>query len=183
MIPPFDHNLVLPPHAGNPTKFSDLSPYPTTSLNLCRHFATSKERIEILQGLISFRSQLFNFGLHAGIQWLDGSFLEDVESREGRPPRDIDVVTFYWNYDTQFQRNLVLNFPEFAKPGLAKVTYKVDHYAVDVTYNPANTVELTRYWTQLFSHNRNGVWKGMLSLELNTQDEDENALAYLNAQI
>lgn len=32
--------------------------------------------------------------------------------------------------------------------------------------------EWTRYWAQLFSHNRLGVWKGMLRIDLDTQTDD-----------
>ena len=180
MIPPFDHNLVIPPHTGNPTQPSDLSPYPANSLEICRRFATSTERIAILQGFFSFRSRLHNLGLHNGIQWLDGSFLEDVETRESRSPRDIDVVTFYWGYNLAFQRNLIRELSEFASFRKAKANFSVDHYPVDASAHPLSTVESTRYWAQLFSHNRNGVWKGMLSLELNTPAQDQEAINFLN---
>jgi hypothetical protein len=40
---------------------------------------------------------------------------------------------------------------------------------------------MTRYWIQLFTHNRLGVWKGILRLELNTTDIDKLALEHLNA--
>ena len=39
---------------------------------------------------------------------------------------------------------------------------------------------MTRYWIQLFTHNRLGVWKGILRLELNTAEIDQEALTYLN---
>lgn len=181
MIPPFDHNLVLPPHTGNPVQPSDLSPYPANSLEICTRFATSKERKAILQGFFSFRSRLYDLGLHNGMQWLDGSFLEDVEARENRSPRDIDVVTFYWGYDFGFQRTLMNDFPEFGSSRKAKASFSVDHYPVDASADPINTVELARYWAQLFSHNRSGVWKGMLSLKLNTPDEDQEAVYFLNS--
>jgi hypothetical protein len=32
--------------------------------------------------------------LNQGFQWLDGSFAEQIELLEGRPPKDIDVVSF-----------------------------------------------------------------------------------------
>ncbi len=34
---------------------------------------------------------------------------------------------------------------------------------------------MTRYWISLFSHNRLGVWKGMLRIALNTPSEDAAA--------
>ena len=110
-----------------------------------------------------------------GFQWLDGSFLEDIEVREGRSPRDLDVVTVYWGYDLAFQQKLKSNFPEFATPLLAKANYSLDHYPFDAGYSPELTVELSRYWISLFSHNRLQVWKGMLRVELNTPAEDAGA--------
>ncbi|MDA1231040.1 MAG: hypothetical protein O2856_09720 [Planctomycetota bacterium] len=48
-----------------------------------------------------------------GFQWLDGSFLEDIELGDGRPPRDLDVVTVYWGYDLAFQAALVSKSPKW----------------------------------------------------------------------
>lgn len=116
-----------------------------------------------------------------GVQWLDGSFLEDIESLQKRAPRDLDVVTIYWGYDMPFQNNLMAVFPDFADPGLSKTNFKLDHYPFDASADPFLVVEYSRYWTQLFSHNRNSVWKGMLSVEINTSVIDSNALQYLNS--
>jgi hypothetical protein len=38
-IPPFDLNLVLPPHLGDPTVLDELSPYPCTTVELCARSA------------------------------------------------------------------------------------------------------------------------------------------------
>lgn len=174
-IPRFDHNFVLPPHTCNPTQPGDLSPYPCTTLELCQRFNTSPERRQILGKFLDFRERLRSEGLHHGFQWLDGSFLEDIEARESRPPKDLDLVTVYWDYDVTFQHNLVAKFPEFAKPSLAKAAYLLDHYPLDAGHSPQLTLELTRYWILLFSHNRLGVWKGMLQIDLNTPSDDANA--------
>ena len=56
---------------------------------------------------------------------IDGSFLEDIETRETRPPKDLDVVTVYWGYDLPFQTRLVTAFPEVANPVLAKANYSL----------------------------------------------------------
>jgi hypothetical protein len=146
VIPPFDHNLVLPPHMGNPTNPNQLSPYPTDTEALCQRFATSPERIAILRGLLAFRQRLHNEGILNGMQWLDGSFLEDIETREHRPPRDIDVVTFYWGYSNVFQQQVMTSFPEFVYSSLSKAAFLVDHYPVDSSYVP-QIIEVTRYWT------------------------------------
>ena len=174
-IPGFDYNLVLPPHLGDPVNPGELSPYPCTTADLCQRFAFSPERRDILGKFLDFRERLRAEGLINGFQWIDGSFLEDVETRETRPPKDLDVVTVYWGYDLPFQTRLVTAFPEVANPALAKANYSLDHYPFDAGYAPAVTLEQTRYWILLFSHNRLGVWKGMLRIELDTPTEDAAA--------
>jgi len=174
-IPGFDHNFVLPPHRGDPTDRTQLSPYPCTTVDLCERLGVTAERKTILGKFLDFRARLRGAGLVNGYQWLDGSFLEDVETREKRPPQDLDVVTVYWGYDLAFQLNLFAAFPEFANPGLAKSVYSLDHYPFDAGYDPTVTLEFTRYWILLFSHNRLGTWKGMLRVELNTLVEDAAA--------
>jgi hypothetical protein len=171
-IPVFDHNLVLPPHLGDPVNRGQLSPYPCTTLDLCQRLGTTAERRAILNKFLDFRERLRQEGLTTGFQWLDGSFLEDIEAKEKRPPKDLDVVTVYWGYDRVFQTQLAAGFREFASPALAKAAYHLDHYNFDAGFNPAVTLEQTRYWILLFSHNRQGVWKGMLRIELNTPAED-----------
>ncbi|MDD3108174.1 MAG: hypothetical protein PHV49_03055 [Alistipes sp.] len=94
MIPAFNHNNVIPPHLGNPTQISDVSPYECGIVEFCKHFATSSERIEILKGFVSFRMQMIENGIIHGYQWIDGSFSENIEESECRNPNDIDVVTF-----------------------------------------------------------------------------------------
>ncbi len=180
-IPDFDHNLVLPPHLGNPTFMADISPYKCTTLQLCEKYATSQKRIDILKGFISFRQKLYNHNVFNGFQWIDGSFLEDVATREKREPNDLDVVTLYWGYDIAFQKDLMVKFPEFADNRLSKNSYLIDHFPFDISITPFITVDMTRYWMQLFSHNRDGVWKGMLQINIDTPNEDRDALAYLNA--
>ena len=174
-IPDFDHNLVLPPHLGDPVNAGQMSPYPCTTLDLCQRFGTTAERRTILGKFIDFRERLRGEGLTTGFQWLDGSFLENVETRESRPPKDLDVVTVYWGYDESFQKRLLTSFPEVASPTLSKANYSLDHYPVDAGFSPALTLEQTRYWILLFSHNRQGVWKGMLKIDLNTPTEDSAA--------
>jgi hypothetical protein len=147
-----------------------VSPYRCTSLELCQRFSSSPERVAILRGFLAFRQQLQTLGLIEGYQWLDGSFLEDVEARESRPPNDIDILTLYWGYDIPFQQTVIQQLPEFRDRKLAKKNYKVDHFGLDVGHSPQSTVELLRYWLQLFTHNRDAVWKGMLRVDLNTPD-------------
>lgn len=153
-------------------KLGQLSPYPCTMVDLCQRFGTTVERKTILGKFLDFRERLRGEGLTNGFQWLDGSFLEDCETINLRPPKDLDVVTVYWGYDAPFQARLITHFPEVANPTLSKSNYSLDHYPFDAGYKPSFTLEYTRYWILLFSHNRLGVWKGMLKIELNTPAED-----------
>ncbi|MCU0795140.1 MAG: hypothetical protein MUF31_04310 [Akkermansiaceae bacterium] len=141
-------------------------------MELVDKLATSPARKGILDGFLKFRARLRSEGLTQGFQWLDGSFLENVELREGRAPRDLDVVTVYWGYDQAFQVDLAARFPEFGSRIQSKATFGLDHFPFDAGFGPVQTVELTRYWALLFSHNRQGVWKGMLRIDLDTDADD-----------
>ena len=120
-------------------------------------------------------------GIIYGFQWLDGSFLENIEVSESRAPNDLDVVTFFGGLSIADQTTIRTSFPEFANPVLAKNNFNLDHYPVDYSFNPDVTVEQTRYWLQLFTHNRIGVWKGILRLPLNTSIDDQHAHDYLES--
>lgn len=178
-IPAFDSNSVLPPHLGDPRLPDEISPYPCTALELCDRFAISTERVLILDGFLRLRGELRNRGMTDAFQWVDGSFLEDVENSENRAPGDIDVVTFYWSLDPDFTSKLVTAFPDLRDHAKIKADFFVDHFPIDAGYHPELTVEATRYWCGLFSHTRIGVWKGMLRLELNNPADDLDAAALL----
>ena len=105
---------------------------------------------------------------------------EDIEKLEARPPNDLDLVTFFGGLSLPVQRGLAGKFPEFSNKDLSKANFSLDHYPVDITYNPSLTVELTRYWIQLFTHNRKQIWKGIVRIDINTPGDDGAALDYLN---
>ena len=178
-IPDFDLNLVLPPHLGDPRNPNQLSPYPCTLLEVCQKFATSRERVEILTGLLDFRARSHPLNVIQGFQWFDGSFMENIELHETRPPEDMDVVTFFVPPTPTFIQDVLVAFPEFGNRRLSQQNFKVDHFPVNLMGHPYLLVELTRYWTGLFSHRRDGVWKGMLRIELNTPVEDASARVHL----
>ena len=176
-IPDFDRNLVLPPHLGDPRDRSQLSPYPCSMFDLCMRFCASDERRIILKGLLDFRSLLRSSGFPPNhtFHWIDGSFLEDVEQRENRPPADIDVVTFFGSPDPGFPARVTSIEPVLADHSELKRRFKLDHYFVDWAYNPIGTIENVRYWIGLFSHRRDGIWKGMLRIELGVEVDDTAA--------
>lgn len=175
-IPPFDciHN-VLPPHLGVAGNVTNLSPYVCTVDELCRRFATSPARKLILTGLLDLRREFFTFGIR-GFQWLDGSFVEDIETQELRDPKDIDVVTFVSTPAAPVDLSSALaTKPNLLNRAHVKSTYRVDHFWLPLGSNPTDLVEQTRYWYGLFSHRRDRTWKGMLAVNLTNQADDDAA--------
>lgn len=168
MIPPFDKNNVLPPYVegGNPTNLHDQSPYKSDIVEFCTRFATSAQRKSILQGFVKFRLDALSYGINGGIQWIDGSFVEDIEKRDNRAPHDIDVLSMVYFPSKEMEVRTLHAFPSFANHNLSKINYMVDHFPLILNYNPIFVVNYTKYWSQLFGHNRNGVWKGMVELPL-----------------
>lgn len=181
-IPAFSTEGVLPPHTGNPANPADVSPFRCDAVDVCSRFATSAERCRILFGWLELRRLLREAGFTEAFQWLDGSFLEDVETREGRPPRDQDVLTFFWPPHAEFTARVAASFPVLTDHAAVKATFLVDHYPINLALHPVQTVDLVAYWTGLFSHRRDGVWKGMARVELGGDTEDGAALPILKAR-
>lgn len=185
-IPPFNASGVLPPYVGpDPAQIGGLAPYETTLTELVTRFATSPERKQILRGFMAHRQKLLGLGIN-GVQWLDGSFVEDLETSKQRSPRDIDVVTFFVRPPNlaamQVWESFIASNEDVFRPQVAKSTYRTDPYYVDVSFGPLHVIEQTAYWSGLFSHQREtGLWKGLLKVWLDQQRDDANALQLLNA--
>lgn len=185
-IPEFDHNDVLPPHLGDPRRHDELSPFPATSLEVCQRFGTTPARKLILQRWLGFRARMNEVGITSGVQWLDGSFMENRDAHGGDAPNDLDLVTFYdvppGESAEDFLARVDANFPEFFDPFLSRRDFFVDHFSIHLGQNGISLVDTTRYFTGLFSHRSDGVWKGMLCVELNTLPADTNAAQFLSTQ-
>jgi hypothetical protein len=182
-IPVFDGILnVLPPHLGDPRAINDLSPYACTTLELCQRFATTPARKQILEGFLGLRAALVALGIQ-GFQWLDGSFVEDIEAQEGRDPGDIDVVTFVANPADPAAFSAVVTGanPDLLNRPHVKATYHVDHFWMPLGSHPDRIVASTRYWYGLFSHRRDQIWKGMLVVELPNAADDAAARTELGS--
>ena len=152
-----------------------MSPYPATVTEICQRFGTSPERKAILQGFLALREELLSRGIF-GFQWIDGSFLEEIELTEGRPPGDIDVVTFVEvPHDPQTLNTKLLHPHDLGDRDLVKATFSVDHFVVPLGSPIRLIVSLSRYWFGLFSHRRDGLWKGMLEVPL--QDTKDHIAA------
>lgn len=181
-IPDWSSQGVLPPTNPNSPTSTDRSPYLVSLTDIVLRFGTSPERKSMLAGFLAFRSALHVVGLTQGFQWVDGSFLENVEMIESRAPRDLDVVTFFYVPSGQTQLNLVQASPCLFDPVHTKVDYNVDAYFVQLNNEaPESLVGLSAYWYSMWSHRRNEQWKGYLQIDLSPTD-DQVAKANLDKQ-
>lgn len=172
-IPDLNAEGVLPPFDElNPTSFYR-SPYSVLLPDLVLRFGSTPPRQEILRGYLRFRSALHDAGLVRGFQWIDGSFLENIEGIENRDPKDIDVITFYYLPDEQTQESLARSSPRLFNSRLTKQDYHVDAYYVQLNETaPETLVGLSTYWYSLWAHRRSGLWKGFLKIDLSTHDDE-----------
>ena len=181
-IPAWNSAGVLPPIRPNaPGSSPDRSPYVVDLAVLFDRFATSPERMAILDGLLRFRADLHAAGITSGFQWLAGSFLEQVEALEGRAPRDMDVVTFLDLPQGLDQRALVQRHGTLFDQKHVKATYAMDAYFA-VLGQPTDQwqVKNIAYWYSLWSHRRDGLWKGFIQVDLDlSQDGDARAILNL----
>lgn len=153
------------------------APYRVELLGVVQRFGETPERRAILAGLVAYRNALRAVGITAGFQWIDGSFVEDCEKNRGRPPSDIDIITFSVRpqkyRDSGSWREFVKSRPDLFDPEVSKGEYKCDAYFVDLAAHPVHVVAQTRYWFGLFSHQRDTyLWKGMLEIPLAESDRD-----------
>ena len=159
---------ILPPiWPGEDGTSPNRSPYPSTSAEIVDIFATSVDRKVILTGLLNFRQALYAAGIVEGFQWLDGSFMEDVESHQGRSPNDVDVVTYLRLPAGVTQRTVALKAPHLFDLAGVKTAYKVDSY-YEILGEPLAERHVLKlsYWYSMWSHSRNQTWKGFVRVNL-----------------
>lgn len=124
-------------------------------------------------GFLAMRAELRNLGFTIDRQWIDGSFCENIEASEGRQPEDIDVMSFLShpteNDAAAFNVLLDANIHLF-DPSQSKVRFRCDHYAMSAD---AMSIEQLCYWNAVFSHRRNGLWKGYLQIPDEGQAADD----------
>jgi hypothetical protein len=159
---------VLPPiWPGEDGHSPNRSPYLVTLTEVIEHFSSSPERITILEGFLNYRAALHKVNILEGFQWLDGSFLENVEVLESRSPKDVDVVTFFHLPNGQTQKSLLSENGQLFNPVLAKKAFTVDAYAFVLGESTESRhVKQISYWYSMWSHRRDGMWKGFLQIDL-----------------
>ena len=184
MIPHWNNQGVLPPvRPEMPGHTFDRSPYIITLLDAIEHFSSSPERMVLLQGLLQFRAELHAMGVVTGFQWLDGSFLEQVELLEARAPADIDVVSYFYLPPGKTESEVADMNPMLFDQDWVKASFHVDHYSFVLGKAlDAFQIRQISYWYSMWSHRRDGLWKGFLQIDLDPA-EDEPALQALTSKL
>jgi hypothetical protein len=178
--PAFDGRGLLPPYLGADGTTPDRSPYRTRVTDIVAKLGTSPVRENLLFGLLKYRRLLNSSGYTDGMQFIDGSFVEDVEVREGRDPGDIDVFSFLIR-PARFQSDpaawAAVGFPVWAvylmDRDRNKRRFGLDTYGIAIDqHGPLRLINETIYWYSLFSHKRiTHDWKGFLSIPLDPVDD------------
>lgn len=179
-VPDFDDRGLLPPYIGDDGTTDDRSPYNATMTEVVSTFGTTPARRKLLVGLLDYRALLMSLGYDLGVQFVDGSFVENVEAREGRDPGDIDVFSFLqrperYRHNSQswatqgvveWQSQIIDRVENKKRFGLDTYAVAVDQCQVD------DTIAFTVYWYSLFSHKRvTHDWKGFLRIGLDPADD------------
>jgi hypothetical protein len=145
-------------------------------LMFCQRFGTTTPRRAILRGLLELREVLRGAGITDGCQWLDGSFVEDVERLRNRAPNDIDVVTLAVLGDAAAQRALLRTAPALIGHE-CKQRFHVDHYILPADRGlDEKYARRVGYWYSMWSRQRDtDRWKGFVSVSLASNDADASA--------
>ena len=176
-IPAWNAQGVLPAvDALNPTS-SQRSPYSVSLEDFISRFSTSKSRTTILEGFLDYREALHKIGLIQGFQWIDGSFLENVEKIRLRPPDDIDMTTFFHlPQGVANQLELLQRDPSLFNRDkkVLKNRFRVDASYVDLGELPENLIERSCYWYGVWSHQRDSYgWKGYVQINLDSTHDSK----------
>ncbi|HEY8595623.1 MAG TPA: hypothetical protein VIL84_10300 [Devosiaceae bacterium] len=188
-VPPFDMRGLLPPFVGADATTDLRSPYVATMAEVVAQLGTTPERRNLLRNLIAYRELLARDGYQSGVQFIDGSFVENIEGSANRPPSDIDVFSLLtapqkYLSDPAAWTRVGKNFweTEIADRDKNKQRYSLDTYALlyeELT--PLNLIKSVIYWYGLFSHQRDTfAWKGFVTLSLDPAG-DQAALALLGS--
>ncbi len=173
MIPDWNLAHVLPPIRPNEAGHSkDRSPYKISTVTLVDRFASSKDRITILDGLLRYRKSLCEAGIVDGFQWLNGSFLENIEASEDRPPNDVDVVTFFKLPEGKTQLDLFKGHSNLFQSTETKKDFLVDAYPC-LLGEPTEKRHINQisYWYSMWSHKRDYTWKGFVQVDLSAGED------------
>ncbi|MCW0983509.1 hypothetical protein OK142_22020 [Agrobacterium sp. BT-220-3] len=143
-----------------------------------QRFGTTPHRRGLLRNLISYRQLLAQDGYDTGVQFIDGSFVENVEMVGNRDPGDIDVFSLVkipekYLADFSLWENHGASFwaEEIVNRGRNKARFSLDTFAniIDDAVPVFDAMSLIMYWYGLFSHQRDTFhWKGFVALDINS---------------
>ena len=169
---PWDSEGFIPPIGSDGSTSPNRSPYAVSLSELVEDFGHTPTRQRLLTGFLDYRAELHQAGLERGFQWINGSFLENIEDNEQRDPNDIDVVTFFHLPDGYTEATFYDAHQSIFDQGAIKSKYEVDaHYVYFDTDYIDYIVASSTYWYSLWSHTRDGSWKGYLRTGLDDEDE------------
>ena len=177
MIPAWNLHGVVPPFDPTDPTSTVRSPYIVALPDVVLRFAVTPERVEIMEGFLRYRRLLHAAGIVAGFQWLDGSFLEDVEMIRTAPPKDIDVTTFFYlpNGKTEHElcEEIINNCPVLLNKTAIKQQYYTDVFLVGLDQNNLEfCMQQSHYWYGVWSHQRDTFrWKGFVQIDLDPQTD------------
>ncbi len=176
-IPEWNEDGFLPAFDPAAPTSRERSPYSISLIDLIMGFGDSEARRGLLLGLLNFRSELHQVGFVDGFQWINGSFTEDIEARENRSPNDIDVVTFLRIPEWCTEEYLDLVYQGRFERSMLKNKHHIDSFFVQLNQTTSQEiVNESTYWYSLWSHTRNGEWKGYLQIDLGGADDEEARL-------
>jgi len=174
IVPEWTNAGILPPNDPiNPTN-RERSPYKLEAGHFVQRFGTSPQRQKIVKGLLAFRHYLYGIGIIKGFQWLDGSFVENIEQIEQRNPKDIDVVTFFeLPKGFRSQEDFLEKHSKILDRSWLKNSFSVDSFCVQIdSPHRYNLIENATYWYSVWSHRRSGQWKGFLEIPLSPEKDE-----------
>ena len=148
--------------------------------HVVQRFAFTPHRTRLIHNLIDYRNALYTAGITDGFQWINGSFVEHVETRP-RPgkapePGDIDIVTFYHPPGQQTRETY-----DLFRSSATRHRFNVDGYGIPlgVEFTLAQ-VEAIAYWYGMWSVRKDDHEpKGFVQIHLDPQN-DPDALRALN---
>ena len=173
-IPNWDSSGLLPPFVGSPASSIGRSPYRVPLTDMILRFGNTATRRELLAGFLDFRASLHTAGLMEGFQWVNGSFVENIIETEGREPGDIDVVTFLHVPQGYTEVTFLDAFPALFDRSANRIKYHTDTMFIALSTDDLHSlVRGVAYWDSLWSHTRQGQWKGYLEIDLSDCEDRE----------
>ena len=144
-------------------------PYYAPLVDFVTRFATTRERVDLMERFLDYRAALHRVGISQGFQWIDGSFVEDIEQGpRRRPPEDIDVVTFFYRDESAIEDR-----QDLFDADITKENFDVDGYGIElgVPLGVITAIDIG-YFYGMWSHRRDDhTGKGFIQVDLDPEED------------